>query len=284
MGNAKLNEMYGKQSPLEKAMLKIEGKLKEFVEANANAENNIVKKSEVLLQYPKDFVDGIGDTLLRGLDHNTRKFYTIPLKDYVLSKVSMNKFLWVIGLAGLGKTQLLRSLGREFSAQLGLPTFLLTDSYDSMGVLTRSHKMNQGAIIFDDAKFEVKLNEKLTLMDMIAITSVFTACSVNCRYHAGIMPKNHPRLAGLNPTRDYDGGNNFGGLFEEAGFHGLAALARGDEKWFASCPEQEVAIARRSLVMIVKSSILPPSTIELLGRGDDAEMALRLARSEAARA
>ncbi len=122
---------------------------------------------------------------------------------------------------------------------------------------------------------------ELTLLDMISICGVLYNGSYPARYHVANLSRLVPRLAALNAGKDYAGNVDYGALFRQSGLEGLAALACRDQAYFdRSPPQQQVAIARRSLVLTVGTSLLAEGVSDELNVDLEAMMIERLRRSE----
>lgn len=251
--NAELAQKRRSANPFQEALLVVQSKLHTFVENNVIAKGTIRKSADVEMSYPENYPDSVQQLELRGLNDATMQFeHKLMHKDYATGAMSMKKLLIIVGKAGTGQTTFANSLGQWFCDGLDAPTFVCTPSFDALGLLTRSGKtMEQGAIIMDDAPFVSQADVPLKELDLISFCNVQHACSFPARYHVGQCPAQVARIYTIN-AKFVNGKWDFG--YHLQSFPGLAALARGDLSYFQNTPDdQQVALARRCLVLCVDS-------------------------------
>ena len=148
LADADLAIMYKHVTPLQVAVLKIKGYLGEFLEAKLSSDNCVVHMDAVKARYPRDFAAGIGDLPGRLLDPVTMKIGQCTLDEVITTGLSLERFIWFIGRNASGKTTLAKAVARRSCIGAEVDTFVLTGTYDAVGLLTRSKLMeNQGVLI-----------------------------------------------------------------------------------------------------------------------------------------
>jgi hypothetical protein len=229
-------------------LLQLPSECKEFVHEVGLATACVLPARGVVSRFPKDYRDDILQLPLTGYDHTDRKFVKWTLKDYTHGSLGRQKLLIIVGCSGGFKTTLAQAMARWFCMGSERSTFVLTDSYDNLGVLTKSGTLSrQGCIIFDDAAWVSNRDQPLKELDMINIASLEKPAGYNARYGAAQMPKEVPRIITMNLFGDDWGGNmKFEGLkhLVNESIAGMADLHR-------LGLERDIGIARRCVVLRV---------------------------------
>ena len=276
--NAKLAVTRKAADTMQTAIVVLATKCAEFIERQSLSKDTIVKARSVVASL-SDFT-GLSTLELLVLDVRARTIVRVPLREYTHGALHMRLFLWVVGASAGGKTTLCRALGQHFSQMTALDSFMLTPGFDLCGLATRDKSLAScSSVFFDDAKLvsqacDVPLNVK----DMLSVMSVDNVGGFPCRYTPAVLRRHIARGGTANGGPKGDGSLDYGAHFDTYGFRSIAALARGDSQYFATCCDEDIALARRCAILQVPTIDTLGTPIELLTTDMNDELQKRLAR------
>jgi hypothetical protein len=255
VANAKLAKTHDTQTDFQRDCLVIKVELEKYVTMLSAAaamcvprEPGPTDKQEFPHDFPQELLKLVGVTV----DEHSHKFVEFTLEQYADTEAHLNYSCWIAGEAGGGKGVLTRALGRKFCRMYGKPRYVYTQNVDPLGITTKAGEMgSMGAFVFADMVMKTLMNTRLEDEHLKALFGVYETTAVPGRYHQVIFPKDVPRMFSCQVGKRTNTGCDAGVYFDREGLPGLAALARRDEDELAMLSDDDIAMARRSIVWVI---------------------------------
>ena len=267
VGDAKLRRTAMYETSLDKAVLTVHPELKSYVSDMNEATSTIQKVEGDAHEYEfKDFLPSAYSLKGSFWDNVTNTIGEQSLDDW-LSKDTRHNYLAttliMVGVSGVGKSELANVMARELSRKHGFTKFVSCKLLDSIGRLTLAgHTDHVGAFHFTDFELRTKLDRTpLSQEEVKGLLGPTEAGGFECRYHPAILPKYRPRIWTVNSGGDKNKVDFEDWFRKQQHTEALQALCRKDGDWLLKANAHDQAVARRAFIVHVTDllfAVLPP--------------------------
>jgi len=249
LAQAQLDKDNGEASKVQLGALKVEKRLKSYSESKMAHDMVVFVNEFDGPEYPRDYPD----LDLKGFywDHVTRKLVKITLKELMASPIYWTRSILLIGMAGAGKSDLTRALGKRLTERHGYTEFTFSKNLELMGRLYKRLD-NMGAYCFADIDMIAK-GKKMTAQTFKSFFDVKElGNAIPCNYHPWSTTPKRPKIISIN-SPDW---------FKQWNLGCLHKLYEQKLDEVNKCNSDEEAILRRVIIMKVDKLLFKPDEVK----------------------
>jgi len=253
-GDAKRANFLKKATPLQMALNKMRAELDEYMRDKEQVSQIIEQKDSVAFRIPQDFSPELFSMEGVYWDSVEQSIKTMTLGEWRSTVAHKLRSMFLVGGNEAGKSSLMRAMAKLFCVRTGLDEFAFLKKLDPVGLMTKSGVVSTMACwIFTDFIMKSLRDEWLDDESVKALIDPSEPGSYPARYHVAQLPKHRARMFAVNAGKNLDGSVDFGDWFaKQPHCIPLALLARGDEEELCKLPDEQQAIARRTVIFKIK--------------------------------
>jgi hypothetical protein len=278
---ARLAKSRRKATPMDKAVVAVEGKLNEHMSNIFETVDSTVWVSAMQdpVLYPTNISDEMRDCLGVTWCPRTKQFLRYSFEQYMSDPSGLYKkySAWLSGESRAGKSTLMHQALFNFAVMKGADRYMFFKGLDHMGHASKNGSIGQAGAVgvtdFDPMNHQKK--EQLTQEEFKGLVDVQEGGVFGCRFYTCRFHKGLPRIFAVNG----DAGNNWFEEFQVT--QPYACMLRGSDRDRVNMSQQNQhvqATASRMLVFKCPPTVLEAAGVEELQASTAATVAEELER------